>query len=294
MEHVRLSQSRLPPPLLAHLIPVDAIRPFIRRAREKEGFEQLKESMAEVGLKIPIQVRDMGRDDANGHRYQLICGEGRVLAAQQLGWEYIPALIIEAAPVDIAGRFLAENMIRKSQPWAQKGRMIKAEMARGKTLEQVAKEYHITPELATRYVRVIDKIAQGLEDEVSALGVNDAEALTKLPARGQKIVIEVAQETGQSIKNVVRTAEDVAGESLEKNLGALTKATLLKAFSSLGDQLRRARHALKAIRLHYALGPQNLIRIMRDKGLMKALKEAGIDTRKMDMQFVEALKELDV
>src|SRR5262245_32670979 len=102
-------------------IEVAAVRPLIRRARDKAGFSQLKASMGDVGLKVPIQVRDFGRKDADGHRYELVCGEGRITAAKQLGWQKIPAIIIEAPAAEIAGRFLAENMIRKPLPWAQKG-----------------------------------------------------------------------------------------------------------------------------------------------------------------------------
>lgn len=262
-----------------HDIEVAAVRPLIRRARDKEGFAQLKASMAEVGLKIPIQVRDFGRKDAQGHRYELICGEGRVTAASQLGWEKITALIIEAAPEEIAGRFLAENMIRKPLPWAEKGRLIRDEMSRGATLAEVAKRFFITVPHASKYVRVLRKSAQELEDEVAAMPMNDAEVFTTLPAKGQKIVLEVARSTGAPIREVVKKAKELAA----KQGDGWTKTALEKALRGLDDQLAKARTRARLLRLHHALGPGNLRVLLRRRDIRTALTAAKVST----LQFEE-------
>jgi len=255
-----------------HEIEVAAIRPLIRRARDKEGFAKLKASLHEVGLKIPIQVRDFGRKDDRGHRYELICGEGRMTAARQLGWEKIPALIIHAEAEEIAGRFLAENMIRKPLPWAEKGRMIREEMARGATLAEVAKRFFISVPHAHKYVRVLRKSAQDLEDEVAAMPMNDAEVFTTLPARGQKIVLEVARATGAPIKEVVRKARELTSQHGE----GWTKTALEKALRGLDDQLTKVRSRARLLRLHAALGPGNLRVLLRRRDVRQALAAAKI------------------
>lgn len=266
-------------------IPIDQIKVFISRAREKAGFQELKASIADVGLLMPIQVRDLGRRLGDGKRYELICGEGRLTAAKQLGWEKISALVVEAEQAEFTGRFLAENMIRKSIPWAQKGRMIKEEMSRGAKMEEVAKRYHISPELAGRYVRVIDKIGQGLEEEISKMPVNDAEVLTKLPAAGQKIVIEIAKETKQSIKTVMEKADAIQEREGDK-WDEASKATLRKALGNAREQLGPIREELRLRRGHYAIGPMNLERILRRPSYRKKLEAAGINLAKAE----EAMK----
>jgi ParB/RepB/Spo0J family partition protein len=261
---------------VARDIPVDQIRPFIRRARAKEGFEQMKASMREVGLKMPIQVRDLGRKDEEGHRYELICGEGRTTAAQQLKWEKIPALIVDAKPEEIAGRFLAENLLRKAQPWAEKGRTVQAIVRGGKTLQQAAKSLHISPNLASRYLRMVDRTAPELKEEVEALPVNDAEVLTTLPPEGQRIVIEVVKETGQSVAAITAKAKKAAPKD------GWTKAALHKALRADDDTLRRQRDTLKRLRLHHALGPVNVRTLLKLPAFRKACQAAKLNLDRIE------------
>jgi ParB/RepB/Spo0J family partition protein len=260
-------------------IEVAAIRPLIRRARDKEGFAKLRASLAEVGLKMPIQVRDFGRKDAQGHRYELICGEGRMTAAAQLGWQKIPAIIVDAEADEIAGRFLAENMIRKPLPWAEKGRMIREEMARGSTLAEVAKRFFISVPHATKYIRVLRKAAKDLENEVAAMPMNDAEVFTTLPARGQRIVLQVARRLGAPIREVVRKARELTA----KHGAGWTKTALEKALRSLDDQLSKAQSRARLLRLHRSLGPGNLRVLLRRREVRQALAAAKIPT----VQFEE-------
>jgi ParB/RepB/Spo0J family partition protein len=261
---------------LARDIPVEQIRPFIRRARGKEGFDGLKASMKAEGLKMPIQVRDLGRKDAEGHRYELICGEGRTTAAKQLRWETIPALIVDAPEQEIAGRFLAENLLRKPQPWAEKGRTVQAIVRGGKTVQQAARSLHISAGLASRYLRMVDKTAPEIRDEVESLTVNDAEVLTTLPPEGQRIVIEVVRETGQSVAAITAKAKKAAPKD------GWTKAALHKALRADDDTLRRQRDTLKRLRLHHALGPVNVRTLLRIPAFRKACVAAKLNLDRIE------------
>lgn len=250
-------------PPLTKDIPIDQIRPFISRARGKEGFDQLKASMRQYGLQIPVQVIDLGKRDADGKRYELICGEGRTEAARQLRWEKIPALIIEAPEVEIAGRFMAENLMRKSLPWAVKGKMVKQLEGAGLSMKEIADGLNISLGLAEKYRRILDK--KGAE-EVEALPVNDAEVLTTLPANKQRIVMEVVKETGQSVKAIVEKAREVKKAKGE----GWTKAALRTALQKDDETLKRQRETLKRIRLHHALGPVNIRTLMRSPKFLTA------------------------
>lgn len=253
-------------------IPIDQIRPFISRARAKAGFEAMKASIAAEGLKMPIQVRDLGRRDSDGIRYVLIAGEGRTTAARELGWEKIPAVIVEAAEQETVGRFLAENMIRRNIPWQEKGRMIRDEMKAGRTLEEVARSYHIDPHHAAKLLRVVNKI--GEEVEAEGLTMNEAEVLTTLPAAGQKIVMEVARESQQPIQAVVRKAR-----KLQAKGEGWTKAALQKAIRAVDEGLAKLRTTLKRLRLHHAIGPVNVRTLLRDRGFRKLAETAKLNVR---------------
>ena len=251
-------------------IPLTAIRVLLARAREKEGWEQLRASMRDEGLKQPIQVRDLGRADEKGIRYELICGEGRVAAAKSLRWETIRALVVDAAPAEIAGRFLAENMIRKSLPWATKGRMIREEVNRGIPIPQIAKSLHISPTLATKYLRVVSKIAQDVDAD--SLPVNDAEVLCTVPARGQRIVMQIAADLKQPIRDVARAVKKAVADG-----AGWTKLELEKALAAKEDDLAKLRNKLKVLRLHRALGPGNLEKLLEIPRFKAALKKEGVN-----------------
>lgn len=270
-------------PTLARDIPVDQIEPVFKRAREKGGWEDLKADMRANGQKVPIQVKDMGRrDPKTGYRYQLICGQGRLEAATALKWERISAIVKDVSPEEFTGIFFNENINRQSLPWATKGRLLKDIMADGKkTLEEACADLHISMKLGHRYLNVINQTAQGLEGVVQGMGMNVAEQLTKLPAAGQKMVMAVVAETNQDVTAVVAKAE-----KLEAKGEGWTQAALLKAIRGVKETLDRQLKQLRPLRLHYALGPQNVLRLMRDPKFHAALKSARVN-----LSTISALEE---
>jgi hypothetical protein len=65
------------------LIPIERITVINPRVRNKKIFKEITANIAELGLKRPITVTR--RDDADGPRYALVCGQGRLEAYQALG-----------------------------------------------------------------------------------------------------------------------------------------------------------------------------------------------------------------
>src|SRR5215471_15229087 len=80
------------------MIPIDRITVINPRVRNKKVFKEVIANIAELGLKKPITVAR--RDGADGARYDLVCGQGRLEAYQALGQSEIPALIIDADTED--------------------------------------------------------------------------------------------------------------------------------------------------------------------------------------------------
>ena len=90
-------------------IPVDAIEPSKSQARKEFTSEQLNELAASIsseGLLQPIVVRRVGE------KYQLIAGERRWRAFEQLKIKMIPARITEATDRSAATLGLIENLQR--------------------------------------------------------------------------------------------------------------------------------------------------------------------------------------
>ena len=80
------------------MVSIDRITVINPRVRNKKIFKQITSNIAELGLKRPITVTR--REDIDGPRYDLVCGQGRLEAYQVLGQREIPALVIEADTED--------------------------------------------------------------------------------------------------------------------------------------------------------------------------------------------------
>ncbi len=91
--------------LATELVHASAWQP--RQVFDEEKLQELAESMREQGLIEPIVVRQTGTDS-----FEVIAGERRLRASKLLGWETIPAVIMEASDNRIREMALVENLQR--------------------------------------------------------------------------------------------------------------------------------------------------------------------------------------
>ncbi|MFI7133833.1 ParB/RepB/Spo0J family partition protein [Nonomuraea sp. NPDC050153] len=92
-------------------VALDAIVPNPRQPREifdGERLEELAASIREVGLLQPIVVRSVG-----GGQYELIMGERRWRACQQVGLDPVPAIVRNTQDTDLLRDALIENLQRE-------------------------------------------------------------------------------------------------------------------------------------------------------------------------------------
>jgi ParB family chromosome partitioning protein len=79
-----------------------------RTTMDPEALGELKQSLDSSGLLQPVVVRK------HGNRFQLIAGQRRCTAAQELGWKEISAVVREADDRDLLTLALVENIQRDS------------------------------------------------------------------------------------------------------------------------------------------------------------------------------------
>ena len=70
-------------PQAAEMIPMNLITVVNPRVRNRKSFREVVDNIAELGLKRPITVA--ARQSEEGVRYDLVCGQGRLEAFQELG-----------------------------------------------------------------------------------------------------------------------------------------------------------------------------------------------------------------
>lgn len=93
------------------MIPVDRIDVLNTRDRNSKVFDAIVTNIKNIGLKKPITVTP--RVGADGERYLLVCGEGRLKAFRSLGEPVIPALVVDVSDEDAFIMSLAENVARR-------------------------------------------------------------------------------------------------------------------------------------------------------------------------------------
>jgi ParB family chromosome partitioning protein len=266
------------------LIPVDEVKFFVRRARATGPYSRLKESIKEMGLKIPISVRNIStlprverrRQDGSGgtYKYELICGQGRLQAFRDLGLKDIPAVIHDISEVEIVGRFLAENVMRKKLSWVEKAQLIKFEFDSGVSAEEIAKRYFITRNHVLKYLRILKGASQEVIEQAknNDLSINDAEVLTALPPEEQNIVVEVLRDEGLSLDSLQPLVKMAKAKT-----GRLNKTDLKEEIAGLKRRRRETRDQLKLYRQLHSIGPANLRHLLAVPDVRARLDELKVD-----------------
>jgi len=95
------------------MVPIEKIRILNPRPRERRKFEQIVQSIKNLGLKKPIQVSRRSTEEDAEPGYDLVCGQGRIEAFLTLGHKEIPAIIVDVPREERLLRSLVENMARR-------------------------------------------------------------------------------------------------------------------------------------------------------------------------------------
>jgi ParB family transcriptional regulator, chromosome partitioning protein len=147
------------------VIPIKTIRILNPRVRNRRNFNEIVESIAQVGLKRPITVSPR-LSDVDEFEYDLVCGQGRIEAFVQLGQSEIPAMIIDAEESDCLVMSLVENCARRHHRAIDLLEDINTLRGRGYDDREIAEKIGVSLD----YVRMISTLlAEGEERLVNAV-----------------------------------------------------------------------------------------------------------------------------
>jgi ParB family chromosome partitioning protein len=144
---------------------------------------ELADSLREHGLVQPIVVR------ARGDRYQLIAGQRRLAAARKLGWERVPARVLEVEDRQMAEIAIVENLQRRDLDALEKAASFKQYLATwGCTQEELAKRLSIDRSHVANLIRLLelpDSVQRKLRE--GKLSMGHARALLPLGDEAEQI-----------------------------------------------------------------------------------------------------------
>ena len=167
---------------------------------------ELADSLREHGLVQPIVVR------ARGDRYQLIAGQRRLAAARRLGWEQVPARVLDVDDRQMAEIAIVENLQRRDLDALEKAASFKQYLATWNcTQEELAKRLSIDRSHVANLIRLLD-LPAAVQEKLRAGAVSMGHARALLPlgdeAEQVRLANRVAAE-GLSVRAVESEVQEI-------------------------------------------------------------------------------------
>lgn len=270
------------------MIPIERITVLNPRVRNKKIFEEIIANIAELGLKKPITVAR--RDDADGARYDLVCGQGRLEAYQALGQREIPALIIDADTEGCLVRSLVENLARRQHRAIDLLHDIKDLKRRGYSETAIARKTGLTIEYVKGVIRLLEKgehrLLRAVESgqipvsiAVEIASANDVEMQTVLQQayeknllRGHKLIaakrlIEQRRRRGKGLKTNQKRPEQ-----------PLTSNALIRAYREDVDRKRLLIRKAEATRNRLTFVTEAMRKLLIDENFVTLLRAEELNT----------------
>ncbi len=191
MEHVTI---RLMKDRRREMIAIEKIRVLNHRERDEGQFAMNIQSIDVLGQIKDIRVND--KFLAKDGFYELICGEGRLIAHQRLGKSHIRAEIVTCSRKQAYLESLVENLARAKPGTMYFARELKALHDEGWDYDRIAKIACRSAEYIRQYIRLVengeDRLIQGVEQDVFPIS----------------FAVLVAQADDSTIQNVLMDAFD--------------------------------------------------------------------------------------
>lgn len=197
---------------------IDVINP---RARNRKVFREMLDSIAAVGLKRPITVAV--RQGAQGLRYDLICGQGRLEAFRELGQVEIPAVVVDAETEDCLVMSLVENVARRQHQAIDLLHDIDGMRRRGHSDPEIARKTGLSLE----YVRGVLRLLTGGETRL----LRAVEA-GQMPV---SVAVEIAEAEDANVQRVLHEAYE---KKLLRGHNLMSAKRLIEVRRSQGPRVK--------------------------------------------------------
>jgi ParB family chromosome partitioning protein len=262
-------------------VPIDKIKVINSRNRDEEQFEMNVNSIDSVGLLKPIRVNDKFLERTG--MYELVCGEGRLLAHQKLGRQIVVAEVVTCTRKDAHLQSLIENLARTKQDTMKYARELKRLHDEGWDFKQIARVTGGKSESYVReYIRLVaqgeERLIRGVEQGVFPIG----------------FATQVAASDDSQIQNVLMDAFDA---------GLVTTSNFAQARKIISTRAREHKQRQAAATAKYTVGQLQQDIVDATKAKASYVREAqskenrfltllaGINTLWQDEALVQLLRE---
>ena len=270
------------------MIPLERITVVNPRVRNKKKFKEIISNIAEIGLKKPITVTR--RDESDGARYDLVCGQGRLEAYQVLGQSEIPALVVEADTEDCMVMSLVENLARRQHRAIDLLHDIQGLKQRGYSDTAIARKTGLN----ITYVRGVNRLIEKSEHrllravESGQIPVSIAVEIAGASDDEMQIVLQQAYEKkllrGKKLIDAKRLIEQRRrrGKGLQVNgkrpKQTLSSNALIRAYREDVDRKRLLIRKAEATRNRLIFVTEAVRTLLDDENFVTLMRAEGCDT----------------
>jgi ParB family chromosome partitioning protein len=270
------------------MIPIERITVVNPRVRNKKIFKEIIANIAEIGLKKPITVTR--RDDSDGVRYDLVCGQGRLEAYQVLGQSEIPALVVDADTEDCMVMSLVENLARRQHRAIDLLHDIQGLKRRGYSDTAISRKTGLNITYVRGVIRLLEKSEYRLLRAVEAgqIPVSIAVEIAGASDEETQIVLQQAYENnllrGQKLVAVKRLIEQRRrrGKGLQVNgrrrEQTLSSNSLIRAYREDVDRKRLLIRKAETTRNRLIFVTEAVRKLLDDENFVTLMRAEGFDT----------------
>jgi ParB family chromosome partitioning protein len=211
-------------------VPLDKIKVINSRNRDQEQFELNVQSIDQVGLLKPVRVNDKFLERTG--LYELICGEGRLLAHQKLGRPTVVAEVVTCTRKEAYLQSLVENIARTKPDSMVFARELKRLHDEGWDFKQIARIACKNEHYVRDYIRLVEqgeeRLIRGVEQGVFPI----------------RFAMQVAATDDGQIQNVLMDAFDA---------GLVTTTNFAQARRIISTRARDHKHRQAAAAAKYTV-----------------------------------------
>ncbi len=199
--------------------------------------EELKASIAKEGILQPILVRE------RGGKYELVAGERRLRAAQDLGLASVPAIPIDVSDDRMLEIALIENIHRENLNPIEIGEAFRQLLQiKGWTQEALAQNLSFSRPSITNYLRLLD-LPEDIQNAIARGQISLGHAkvlLTVNDAKEQRLLFEKIAEEKLTVRDLESQRSDEAASPTRKAVARRKGTEKSPQVVSLEDELSRA------------------------------------------------------
>ena len=280
-------------------LPISDVTVLNPRTRSRRLAADLKRSIQMVGLKRPITVRKAG-----DRGYELVCGQGRLEAYRDLGFDTIPAIVIEAPTEDSLVMSLVENLARRTHSPLELLREVQSLRKRGYSIGDIARKTDFSSEYVSavcalvekgeeRLLAAVDKgiIAPGLAMEIARVGDEEVQAALveafdkkMLPGGSYLAIRRIVEMRRSRGKSFPRGQNSHSGSKV-------TASSLIKAYQRQADRQKVLTKQAALARNRLRLLITAMQRLLKDEHFTTLLRAEGLST--LPRQITERTSEAE-